>query len=133
MALISRRPMGAPRTTNVGVEDRLLRYKVAELCAEATPEVIAFWIKVLRNEPVPVYVNGEPMRTKNGKVVKSPRYSCLEQLAATDRLMERAYGRPVTVAEVSEQRQELSVKRIEIRWMPADPSDRSNRIPPEPD
>jgi hypothetical protein len=38
----------------------LERYRISERCAEFTEEILDFWVKVLRNEPVLVMVNGKP-------------------------------------------------------------------------
>jgi len=133
MKLVARRLPARPKTTSFGIQERIDRYRLSEWCAEFTPEVIAFWAKVLRNEPVPVVVNGEVLRNKKGKVVMSPRYTPEHVFMATDRLMERAFGRPVTVAEVNENIREQSVRKVEVRWLPPDPADTSKHIPQEPD
>jgi hypothetical protein len=52
---------------------------------------------------------------------------------ATDRLMDRAFGKPAVVAQVEENKREMSVRRIQVTWLPPDPADTSKYIPPEPD
>ena len=52
---------------------------------------------------------------------------------ATDRLMDRAYGKAPAVAQVDQNKREMTVRRLEVRWLPLDPNDTSKHIPPEPD
>src|SRR6516164_224862 len=54
-------------------------------------------------------------------------------LAAANDLLDRAYGRPPVAIDATTR--EMSLKKIihEVRWLPPDPNDRSNSIPPEPD
>jgi hypothetical protein len=56
-----------------------------------------------------------------------------QQFMASDRLMDRAFGKAPVVAQVDQNKREMAVRKIEVRWLPPDPNDRSNRIPPEPD
>jgi hypothetical protein len=69
-----------------GINERIERYRLAEQCAEFTPEVIAFWAKVLRNEPRVI--------RQNGKVIRVWDYTTDDQFRAADRLMDRGYGKP---------------------------------------
>jgi hypothetical protein len=89
-------------------------------------------VKVLRNEPVPVIVNGKPLK-QNGKQVMKRPYTPEQQFMACDRPMDRALGKAPVVAQVDQTSREMSTRRIEVRWMPPDPADRSRYIPPEPD
>ena len=53
------------------------------------------------------------------------------RLAAGDRLLDRALGRPTQAIENPE---EGELKRtVTVRWLPPDPNDRSRYIEPEPD
>ena len=47
--------------------------------------------------------------------------------------MDRAFGKAPAVAQVDQNVREMAVRRLEVRWLPPDPSDTSNYIPPEPD
>ena len=127
-----KRPVGRPHSTAVGIKERIERYKLAELCAEYTPEVVAFWGKVLRNEKVPVYFNGKPLLRK-GKPVVEDKYTFEQQFACAKILMERAYGMPISVLDVDQTTREQSIRRIEVKWLPPDPADTSKYIAPEPD
>jgi hypothetical protein len=55
------------------------------------------------------------------------------RLAAANDLLDRGHGRPAVAIDATTQ--DLSLKKIvhEVRWLPPDPNDRSNRIEPEPD
>jgi hypothetical protein len=52
--LIVKRPLGRPRGTTAGINERLERYRISERCAEFTDEVLDFCVEMMRNEPVPV-------------------------------------------------------------------------------
>jgi len=105
--VIVKRPVGRPRGTTVGINERLERYRISERCAEFTDEILDFWVKVLRNEPVPVKVNGKPLK-RNGKQVMDRPYTPEQQFMATDRLMDRAYGKAPAVAQVDQNRREVA-------------------------
>jgi hypothetical protein len=93
--------------------ERIDRYKLAEKCAAFTPEIIEFWVSVLRN----------------GKLPHALR------MQAADGLMDRGFGRPAIAMTVDQTSSEMEITKIvhECRWLPPDPNDRSNRIAPEPD
>jgi len=114
---------------------RMIRHRLAETCALYTPKIIRFWAAVLENAPVPDIdeVTGEVKRYTNGTVKMRRPYTTAEQFAASDRLMDRTFGKPLAVAESKDTRQELSVRRVEVKWLPRDPADTSKRIAPEPD
>jgi hypothetical protein len=133
VAIITKRRVGRPKATAVGVGERIERYHLAEKCAEFTDEIIGFWVSVLRNKQVPVYINGKPLRTKSGQPVTEDKYTVEQQFQASDRLMERAYGRPIQVMDVDQTTREQSIRRIEVRWLPPDPRDTSKHIEQEPD
>jgi hypothetical protein len=78
------------------------RYRVMELAAAYTPEIIEFWGRVFRDEKAPLTA----------------------RLHASDRLMERAYGKPAQAVEVAQ----ASKIIYEVRWLPPDPNDRSRLI-----
>ena len=82
---------------------------MALACADAFPKCVEFWVKHMTNE-------------KN---------DFWERLACSEKLMERAFGRPSQSIEanVLEQRKQI----LEVRWLPPDPNDRSRLIEPEPD
>jgi hypothetical protein len=130
--VVVKRAVLRPRGTTVGINERLERYRISERCAEFTDEILDFWIKVLRNEPVPVMVNGKPLK-RNGKQVMDGPYTPEQQFMATDRLMDRAYGKAPVVAQVDQNRREVAVRRLEVRWLPPDPNDASRYVAPEPD
>jgi hypothetical protein len=123
--LIVKRPVGRPRGTTVGINERLERYRISERCAEFTDEVLNFWADVLRNPLVEA--------ERDGKKVMARKYTVEQQFMACDRLMDRAFGKAAVVAQVDQNRREMAVRKIEVRWLPPDPTDRSNYIAPEPD
>jgi hypothetical protein len=97
----------------MGIMERIERYRLAEKCAEFTPQVIALWKQIVEDERLPHAL----------------------RLAAADRLMDRAYGRPAVAVQVDQTTREMALKKViyEVRWLPPDPSDHSVRIAPEPD
>jgi hypothetical protein len=111
--IIAKRPIGRPKASTMGIMERIERYRFAEKCAEFTPQVIALWEQMVEDERLPHVL----------------------RLAAADRLMDRAYGRPAVAVQVDQTTREMAQKKIihEIRWMSPDPNDRSNVIEPEPD
>lgn len=136
--IIAKRRIGRPKATAVGLAERIERYRLGERCAEFTDEVIDFWAEVLTGKVQ------EPARNQYGvpmidKVTKQPimrdKYTTEHRMMASDRLMERAYGRPITVMDIDQKTrsQTLSKSVIEVRWLPPDPADTSKRIPPEAD
>ena len=52
---------------------------------------------------------------------------------ATDRLMDRAYGKAPAAAQVDQNRREVAARRLEVRWLPPDLNDTSRYVAPEPD
>jgi hypothetical protein len=125
MNVLVKRPVGRPRGTTVGINERLERYRISERCAEFTDEILGFWVNVLRNPLVEV--------ERDGKKVMVRKYTVEQQFMATDRLMDRAYGKAPAVAQVDQNLREMAVRKIEVRWLPPDPNDTSKYIPPEPD
>ena len=119
------RQVGRPRGTTVGINERLERYRVSERCAEFTDEVLNFYANVLRNPLIEV--------ERDGKKVMVRKYTVEQQFMATDRLMDRAFGKAPVVAQVDQNKREMAVRTIQVRWMSPDPNDRSNYIAPEPD
>ena len=104
---------GRPRATIVGLGERLERYRIAERCAEFTDDALTFWAGIAKNPAVPLKWRFE----------------------AYDRLMDRAFGRPTATVEVQAEVRSAAIKKIihEIRWLPADPKDKSKVIEQEPD
>ena len=123
--VIIKRSVGRPRGTTVGINERLERYRISERCAEFTDEILGFWADVLRNPLVEV--------ERSGKKVRVRKYTVEQQFMACDRLMDRAYGKAAMVAQFDQNRREVAVQRLEVPWLPPDPNDTSNYIPPEPD
>ena len=113
MELIEKRRVGRPMTTSVGINERVKRYRLQERCAELTDDCIALWSSMVRNENCPWVL----------------------RLAAADRLMDRAYGKPPHAVMMDATSQETSLRKVihEVRWLPPDPNDRSAYIAPEPD
>ena len=111
--IIAKRPVGRPKGSTMGIMERIERYRLAEMCAEMTPEVIALWTDIVRNKKLPIGL----------------------RMQAADRLMDRAYGRPAVALQVDQTTREMALKRVvhEIRWMSPDPADRSVETIPEPD
>ena len=97
----------------MGIRERIATYRFAEKCAETNDDVIKLW---------------------HG-MVNDPACPWILRLAAGDRLMNRAFGLPVTPIEVDSTNTDLQLSKIihEVRWMSPDPNDRSNVIEPEPD
>ena len=99
------RPPGA-----LSLRTREFRWRAVKLANSYVPEVIEFWAKVMRNA--------------DGK------YTTMEQIAASDRIMDRALGKPPqSIAMASEQKTQ---QILEVRWRPPSPDDTSNIIEPEP-
>ena len=123
--VIVKRPVGRPRGTTVGINERLERYRISERSAQFTDEILNFYANVLRNPLVEV--------TRNGKKLRVRKSTVEQQFMACDRLMDRAYGKAPVVAQVDQNLREMAVHKLEVRWLPPDPNDTSNYIPPEPD
>jgi hypothetical protein len=123
--VIVKRPVGRPRGTTVDINKRLDPYRISEHCAEFTGEILDFWANVLRNPQVEV--------ERGGKKLKVRKYTVEQQFMAADRLMDRAFGKAAVVAQVDQYKREVTVQRLEVRWLPPDPNDTSKHIPPEPD
>src|SRR6516162_1106282 len=98
--LIVKRPVGRPRGTTVGINERLERYRISERCAEFTDEVLNFWADVLRNPLVEA--------ERDGKKVMARKYTVEQQFMACDRLMDRAFGKAAVVAQVDQNRREMA-------------------------
>jgi hypothetical protein len=113
MELIEKRRVGRPKTTTVGIAERIERYRLQERCAELTDSCIALW----------------------SSMVSNPNCPWVFRLAAADRLMDRAYGKPPQAVMMDATKSEMSRRNVihEVRWMPPDPNDRSACIAPEPD
>jgi hypothetical protein len=122
---IVKRPIGRPRGTTVGINERLERYRISERCAEFTNEILDFWVDVLRNPLAEVKRDGKSMMVR--------KYTVEQQFMASDRLMDCAYGKAPVVAQVDQNKREMAVRRIVVSWLPPDPNDTSKHIPPEPD
>ncbi len=60
----------------------------------------------------------------------NPKVEMPHRIACSDRLMDRAYGKPVQVTNesVTEHRRTI----LEVKWLPPDPNDHSIEIKPEP-
>jgi hypothetical protein len=83
--------------------------QAAAFAASHVPKIMQWWAELYQDEKQPMSV----------------------RIAASDRLVDRALGRPTQAVERSE---EGEVQRtLIVRWMPPDPNDRSNIIEPEPD
>jgi hypothetical protein len=113
MELIEKRRVGRPKTTMVGINERVKRYRLQERCAELTDSCIALWESMVRNENCPWVL----------------------RLEAADRLMDRAFGKPAQAVMMDAASQETSLRKVvhEFRWLPPDPNDRSTVTEPEPD
>jgi len=111
--IIAKRPVGRPKGSTMGIMERIERYRLAEMCAEASGKVIALW----------------------ESMVEDPNCPWVLRLAAGDRLMDRAFGLPVRPVEVDTTSTDVSLSKIihEVRWLPPDPNDHSKVIEPEPD
>ena len=61
----------------------------------------------------------------------NPKVEMPHRIACSDRLMDRAHGKPPQSMEghITEQRKQI----LEVRWMKPDPNDHSKLIEPEPD
>jgi hypothetical protein len=113
MEIIEKRRVGRPKTTNVGINERMKRYNLAEKCAAFTPQVVALWGEILEDKTLPYILRWR----------------------AADRLMDGAFGRPAMAMTVDQTSRQMAIKKIihECRWLPPDPNDRSVYIEPEPD
>jgi hypothetical protein len=106
MELVEKRRVGRPKTTMVGIAERIERYRLQEKCAALTDSCIALWSSMVTNENCPWVL----------------------RLEAADRLMDRAYGRPAVAVQVDQSTREMALKKVihEVRWLPPDPTDRSD-------
>jgi hypothetical protein len=113
MELIEKRRVGRPQTTSMGINERVKRYRLQERCAELTDDCIALW----------------------STMVTDPCCPWVLRLAAADRLMDRAYGKPPQAVMMDATSREASLRKVihEVRWLPPDPNDCSAYIAPEPD
>ena len=113
MELIEKRRVGRPKTTMVGIAERIERYRLQEKCAELTDECIALWSSMVRNPSCPWVL----------------------RLAAAERLMDRAYGKPPQAVMMDATSQETSLRKVihQVSWLPPDPADHSRVTEPEPD
>ena len=85
----------------LGAAERMARYRLMELCARHTEKAATFYAKVLEDEAMPVEL----------------------RMAAADRLLDRAYGKP---PQALVGHQDAQVRHIvSVRWLPPDPNDRS--------
>jgi len=87
--IIAKRPVGRPKVSTMGIMERIERYRLAEKCAEFTPQVIALWKQIVEDERLPHAL----------------------RLAAADRLMDRAYGRPAVALQVDQMSREMTLKK----------------------
>jgi hypothetical protein len=107
MDLLNRPPSRPKRA--ITIADRAVRLQAAAFAASHVPKIMQWWAELYQDEKQPMSV----------------------RIAAGDRLVDRALGRPTQAVERSE---EGEVQRtLIVRWMPPDPNDRSNVIQPEPD
>jgi hypothetical protein len=107
MDLLNRPPSRPKRA--VTIADRAVRLQAAAFAASHVPKIMQWWAELYQDEKQPMSV----------------------RIAASDRLVDRALGRPTQAIENPE---EGKVQRtLIVRWMPPDPNDRSNVIQPEPD
>ena len=113
MDLIEKRRVGRPKTTMVGIAERMERYRLQEKCAALTDECIELWTSMIRNPSCPWVL----------------------RLAAADRLMDRGYGKPPQAVMMDATSQEMPQRRVihQVQWLPSDPSDHSRVTEPEPD
>ena len=87
--IIAKRPVGRPKGSTLGTMERIERCRLAEQCAEFTPQVIALWKQIVEDERLPHAL----------------------RLAAADRLMDRAYGRPAVALQVDQMSREMTLKK----------------------
>ena len=113
MELIEKRRVGRPKTTMVGIAERIERYQLMEKCAQTTDKCIALWESMVDN----------------------PNCPWVLRLEAADRLMDRAYGKPPQAVMMDATSQEMPQRRVihQVQWLPSDPSDHSRVTEPEPD
>ena len=113
MELVEKRRVGSPKTTMVGLAERIERYRLQEKCAALTDGCIELWSSMVAN----------------------PNCPWVLRLEAADRLMDRAYGKPPQAVMMDATSQERSLRKIvhEVSWLPSDPADRSRGTEPEPD
>jgi hypothetical protein len=92
---------------------RLEAFGLMDKCAQTTDKCIRLWESMVDNTECPWIL----------------------RLAASDRLMERAYGLPLRPIALQSDVTTTELKKIvhEVRWMPPDPNDRSTVSVPEPD
>ena len=113
MELVEKRRVGRPKTTMVGLAERIERYRLQEKCAALTDTCIALWSSMVAN----------------------PNCPWVLRLEAADRLMDRAYGKPPQAIMMDATKSEMSLRKVihQVQWLPPDPADHSRVTEPEPD
>ena len=84
--------------------DRIKRYAVAEKAAQYADEIIAYYAEVLRD----------------------PGEDTLVRMAAGKWLWEAAFGKPALAVDATLNQQ--PTRMLHVRWLPADPNDRSKAV-----
>jgi hypothetical protein len=107
MDLLNRPPSRPKRA--ITIADRAVRLQAAAFAASHVPKIMQWWAELYQDEKQPMSV----------------------RIAASDRLVDRALGRPTQAIENPEEGE--AQRTLIVRWMPPDPNDRSNVIQPEPD
>src|SRR5262245_65771014 len=99
-AIVEKRPVGRPKGSTMGIMERLERYRIAERCAQVTPQIVDFWKSVALNKKLPIAV----------------------RMMAADRLMERAFGKAAVAVQVDQTSCATSLKKAEriVRWLRSD-------------
>jgi hypothetical protein len=92
---------------------RLEAFGLMDKCAATTDKCIKLW----------------------SDMVDNPACPWILRLAASDRLMQRAYGMPLRPIVMQGDVTTTELKKVvhQVRWMPPDPNDRSAETIPEPD
>jgi hypothetical protein len=123
---VAKRPPHRPPGINPGISNRRKVWKIAESCAEYTPEYVGLLGKVLRGEPIQSFdVDGNLRYTEYPQIA--------DRIDAGERLMNRAFGRPHQSVEVDQSAVTMTKVIHEVRWLAPDPNDRSVVTVPEPD
>jgi hypothetical protein len=92
---------------------RLEAFGLMDKCAATTDKCIALWESMIDNPACPWIL----------------------RLAASDRLMARAYGMPLRPIVMQGDVATPELRRVvhEVKWLPQDPADKSVETIPEPD
>jgi hypothetical protein len=102
-----------PGITRMNLAKRLEEFGLMDACAKTTLKCVALWEGMVDNPACPWIL----------------------RLAASDRLMNRAFGMPLRPVVLQGDVASTELRKVvhEVKWLPQDPADKSVVTVPEPD